>query len=58
LTVSACLDEGVYPTGIKVTDDALEAVPLVPQGFHGEWNYTIGCGRTRKPARTNKSKIK
>ena len=58
LTVSACLDDGVYPTGVKVTDDELAAVPLVPQGFHGEWNYTIGCGRTRKPARTTKSKIK
>ncbi|MGX6608623.1 ISAzo13 family transposase [Micromonosporaceae bacterium Da 78-11] len=58
LTVSACLDDGVYPTGVKVTDDELAAVPLVPQSFHGEWNYTIGCGRTRKPARTNKSKIK
>jgi hypothetical protein len=58
LRVSACLDVGVYPTGVKVTDDELAAVPLVPQDFHGEWNYTIGCGRTRRTARTNKSKIK
>jgi hypothetical protein len=58
LTVSACLDDGVYPTGVKVTDDELAAVPLVPLEFHGEWNYAIGCGRTRKPARRNKSSIK
>ncbi len=58
LTVSACLDDGVYPIGVKVTNAELAAVPLVSHDFHGEWNYTIGCGRTRKPLRTNKSKIK
>jgi hypothetical protein len=58
LTVSACLDDGVYPTGVKVTNDELTAVPLVPHDFHGEWNYTIGCGWSRKPVRGNKSSIK
>jgi hypothetical protein len=58
LTVSACLDDGDYPTGVTVTNADLAAVPLVPHDFHGEWNYTIGCGRSRKPARTTKSKIK
>ena len=57
LTVSACLDNGAYPTGVKVTNAELTAVPLVPHSFHGEWNYTISCGRTRKPARDNKSSI-
>ena len=56
--VSACLDDGVYPTGVKVTDDELAAVPLFPHDFHGEWNYMIGCGRSRKPRRTNKSLVK
>jgi hypothetical protein len=58
LTVSACLDGGLYPTGVTVTDAELAAVPLVLHDFHGEWNYTIGSGRTRKPARTTKSAIK
>jgi hypothetical protein len=58
LTVSACLDEGVYPTGVKATDDELAAFPLAPHAFHGEWNHTIGCGRSRKPFRDNKSSIK
>ena len=58
LTVSACLDEGLYPTGVEVGDAELAAVPLVPLGFHGEWNYVVGCGRTRKPRRTAKSQIK
>jgi len=58
LTVSACLDEGSYPIGVEISDAELAAVPLVPQEFHGEWNYVVGCGRTRKPRRTSKSKIK
>jgi hypothetical protein len=58
LTVSACLDDGVYPTGVKVTNDELATVPLVPHDFHGEWNYMVGCGRSRKPVRGNKSEIK
>jgi hypothetical protein len=41
LTVQAELDSGTYPTGIKVTDDELAAVNLIPAGFHGDWNYTI-----------------
>jgi hypothetical protein len=58
LTVSACLDDGVYPTGVKVSDAELAAVPLVPREFYGEWNYLVGCGRARKPRRTAKTKIK
>src|SRR6478609_1335105 len=41
LTIRAELDGGTYPTGIKVTDDELAAVNLIPAGFHGDWNYTI-----------------
>jgi hypothetical protein len=42
LTVQAVLDEGTYPTGVKVTNAQMKAVPLTPHQFHGEWNYTIG----------------
>ncbi|MCA1838406.1 MAG: ISAzo13 family transposase, partial [Actinobacteria bacterium] len=41
LTVSAMLDQNIYPTGIKVTDDELNRINIVPDSFHGEWNYTI-----------------
>jgi len=41
LTVQAVRDTGLYPTKIKVTDEELAAVHLVPHAFHGEWNYTI-----------------
>src|SRR5437762_6558 len=41
LLVRAALDEGVYPTGVKVTEEQLQAVNLHRADFHGEWNYTI-----------------
>ena len=41
LTVNAELDTNEYPIGIKVSDEALAKVTLVPHKFHGEWNYTI-----------------
>lgn len=41
LTVQADFDEGWYPTGVKVTDAELAAVPLKPHDFHPEWNYVI-----------------
>ncbi len=41
LRVLAEWDQGSYPTGVKVTDEQLAAVPLRPHDWHGEWNYTI-----------------
>lgn len=41
LKIRAELDDGVYPTGIKVTDEEMAAVNLKPNDFHGEWNYSI-----------------
>jgi hypothetical protein len=47
LTIQAELDAGAYPTGIKVTDEELAAVNLIPAGFHGDWNYTIAPKRKK-----------
>ena len=41
LTVTAVKDSQIYPTGLKVTDEALAALNLFREPFHGEWNYTI-----------------
>jgi len=41
LTVRAKLDTNKYPPGVKITDQELAAVSLLPDKFHGEWNYTI-----------------
>ena len=41
LKINAELDPGVYPTGLKVTDEEWAAVNLKRNKFHGDWNYTI-----------------
>jgi hypothetical protein len=41
LKVRAQLGQGYYPTGTKVTDKELAAVPITKHRFQGEWNYTI-----------------
>jgi transposase len=41
LTVTALKDGNLYATGLKVSDEELAALNLVPDAFHGEWNYTI-----------------
>ena len=41
LTVKAKLDENIYEKGIRVSDEELHAVKLIPNTFHGEWNYKI-----------------
>jgi Rhodopirellula transposase DDE domain len=41
LTIQAALDQGAYPTGIKVTAQQMESLHLLPADFHGDWNYTL-----------------
>ena len=41
LRIRAELDTNSYQTGMKVTNEALAAVQMKPDKFHGEWNYTI-----------------
>jgi transposase len=41
LEVHAWLDQGTYQKGRKVTDEEYADVQLVPNDFHGEWNYEI-----------------
>ena len=48
LKIQAELDQGLYPTGLKVSDDELAAVNLKPADFHGEWNYQIVPTRKKK----------
>jgi hypothetical protein len=50
LKVNAELDRGAYPTGVKVPDAELGAVPLTRHDWHGDWNYTITGPRTRTTA--------
>jgi hypothetical protein len=41
LKVGADLDTGYYPTGVKISDAQLAAVPLQRHDWHGDWNYSI-----------------
>ena len=43
LSVLAEYDPNWYPEGVKITDEQLAALPLVPDDFHGEWNYTLNA---------------
>ena len=41
LRVECQLDKNKYQTGIKVSDDQLKSLNIIPHKFHGEWNYTV-----------------
>ncbi len=41
LTVKAVMDTGSYPTGIKISDKVMNALPLIRHDLHGQWNYTL-----------------
>lgn len=41
LTVNAKLDEKVYLTGVKVTEEEKEKLNILRHDFHGDWNYVI-----------------
>ena len=49
LNVRAELDQGSYPKGVKISDSEFAEVErrLVPDAFHGEWNYSIKPERSR-----------
>jgi hypothetical protein len=41
LKIQAELDETEYTTGIKVSEEEIEALAIIYDKFHGEWNYKI-----------------
>jgi len=41
LKVHAELDDSLYPSGIKVSDEEFEKIRITRNEFHGEWNYRI-----------------
>ena len=41
LKVYSRLDERIYATGQRISDNQLAEVNLEPDAWHGEWNYTI-----------------
>jgi hypothetical protein len=60
LTVRAGLDTGTYPSGAKISDAEMAALPLDRHAWHGDWNYTLrpeppapvpGAAAAARPAR-------
>jgi transposase len=41
LKITARRDTEWYPTGVKISDAELAALPLRQHDFHGDWNYTL-----------------
>jgi hypothetical protein len=44
LKVQCELDTNVYPKGITLSDQEMDAINITRAEFHGEWNYTIRPG--------------
>jgi Rhodopirellula transposase DDE domain len=43
LRIRAELDTEWYPTGVKISDQQMAALPLTPHEWHGDWNYTLAA---------------
>jgi hypothetical protein len=41
LRVAAALDVGDYPTGVSISKERFQALPLQRHATHGDWNYTL-----------------
>ena len=41
LKVDCILDKRRYPDKIRVTDEQMATIRLVPESFHGDWNYSL-----------------
>ena len=41
LKIRCVLDEQHYPSKVRVSDEQMASIRLVPDLFHGDWNYTI-----------------
>lgn len=49
LTIGAELDTGSYDLGISATPAEFHALPITPNTFHGDWNYTLSPVPPRSP---------
>jgi hypothetical protein len=54
LRILAEWDQGSYPTGTKVTNAELAAVPLTGHDWHPDWNYHIAPPKPPRRTRTTR----
>jgi hypothetical protein len=43
LKVNAERDTEWYPTGLKISDTDMAALPITAHTFHGDWNCTLAA---------------
>jgi hypothetical protein len=41
LTIQADLNVNSYAKGIKISDEEMAWLSIIPADFHGEWNYSL-----------------
>lgn len=54
LHIQAAIDMADYPTGLKVSNEAMSSLRIERDTFHGEWNYSItpnANGKSHQPKR-------
>ena len=54
LRICAEWDQGYYPTGTKITDQQLAALPLTGHHWHPDWNYDLAPTPHRRKRTTPK----
>ena len=52
LRILAEWDQGLYPTGVEVTDRELAALALSGHDWHPEWNYDLAASKPARRRRT------
>ena len=55
LKINCDTDETEYEKGIKVSEEDMEALNLIKNEWHGDWNYIILPNKTTLDANTNKN---
>ena len=51
LRVEATLDTGDYPTGVAISKERFDALPIERHAVHGSWNYTLHPRSASRPTR-------
>ncbi len=51
LTVKCALDENEYAKGRKISDAEMDELNILPDIFHGEWNYTLIPNKPKRSKR-------
>ncbi len=55
LHIQVALDTEDYPTGVKVSDEAMQSLHLEREEFHGEWNYMLLPATPKRTVRRKQS---